>query len=37
MSDTTQKDAILFFGIIARGLKLWTDLPPLTQRNRHQT
>jgi hypothetical protein len=26
----------LFFGIIARGLKLWTDLPPLTQRNRHQ-
>jgi hypothetical protein len=24
----------LFFGIIARGLKLWTDLPPLTQRNR---
>ena len=27
----------LFFGIIARGLKLWTDLPPLTQRKRHQT
>jgi hypothetical protein len=27
----------LFFGIIARGLRLWTDLPPLTQRNRHQT